>query len=67
MIPVFANALSSASKNIKTGENSNISHSAKLSVSYEIDLWRKLSMLRVQKNGEYKATIEDMEATKLSR
>ncbi|MBQ3437381.1 MAG: TolC family protein [Fusobacterium sp.] len=67
LIPSFsANALSSASKNIKTGENSNISHSAKLSVSYEIDLWRKLSNVKSAKEWEYKATIEDMEATKLS-
>lgn len=67
LVPSFSASLSSsASKNIKTGENSNITHSASLSISYELDLWRRLSNVASAREWEYKATIEDMEATKLS-
>ncbi len=67
LVPSFSADLgSSASKNIKTGTSSTIKHSASVSVSYELDLWQKLSNAASAKEWEYKATIEDLEATKLS-
>lgn len=67
LVPKFsADLSSSASKNIKTGANSNIKHGASLSLSYELDLWRKLSNAASSKEWEYEATIQDLEATKLT-
>lgn len=67
LVPKFsADLSSSASKNIKTGTNSNIKHGASLSLSYELDLWRKLSNAASSKEWEYEATIQDLEATKLT-
>ena len=67
LVPSFSSSLgSSASKNIKTGGNSAIKHSASISLNYEIDLWRKLSNAKNAQEWEYQATTEDLEAAKLS-
>jgi len=67
LVPSFStNLSSSSSKNIKTGENSTIKHSGSLGISYELDLWKKLSSSAKASEWEYKATIEDLEAAKLA-
>ncbi|WP_029758796.1 MULTISPECIES: TolC family protein [Fusobacterium] len=67
LVPSFSSSLgSSASKNIKTGGSSNINHSASISLSYELDLWRKLSNTKNAQEWEYQATVEDLEAARLS-
>lgn len=67
LVPSFSSSLgSSASKNLKTGGNSTIKHSASVSLSYELDLWKKLSNSKNAQEWEHKATIEDLEATRLS-
>ncbi len=67
LVPSFSGSLeSSASKNIKNGENSIISHSGTVSISYELDLWRKLSSAAKAEEWTYMSTIETMESTKLS-
>ncbi|PHI14441.1 TolC family protein [Fusobacterium polymorphum] len=46
LVPSFSSSLgSSASKNVKTGGNSTVKHSANISLSYELDLWKKLANL----------------------
>lgn len=67
LVPSFSSSLgSSASKNLKTGGNSTIKHSASVSLSYELDLWKKLSNSKNAQEWEHKATIEDLEAARLS-
>lgn len=67
LVPSFsADIGSSVSKNIKTGTSSTIKHGASLSLNYELDLWKKLSNTASSKEWEYKATIQDLEATKLT-
>lgn len=67
LVPSFSSSLgSSASKNLKTGGNSIIKHSASVSLSYELDLWKKLSNSKNAQEWEHKATIEDLEAARLS-
>ena len=67
LVPSFSSSLgSSASKNLKTGGNSTIKHSASISLSYELDLWKKLSNSKNAQEWEHKATIEDLEAARLS-
>ena len=67
LVPSFSSSLgSSASKNIKTGGSSNINHSANISLSYELDLWKKLANAKNAQEWEYQATTEDLEAAKLS-
>ena len=67
LVPSFSSSLgSSASKNLKTGGNSTIKHSASISLSYELDLWKKLSNSKNAQEWEHKATIEDLEAVRLS-
>ncbi len=64
LVPSFSGSLeSSASKNIKNGENSIISHSGTVSISYELDLWRKLSSAAKAEEWTYMSTIETMEST----
>jgi len=66
-VPSFSSSLGlSASKNLKTGGNSTIKHSASISLSYELDLWKKLSNSKNAQEWEHKATIEDLEAVRLS-
>lgn len=65
LIPKFSGTFeSSASK--KEGNSSSIAHSSDLMVSYEVDLWKKLSNAKDSKDWTYKATIEDLEAIRLS-
>ena len=67
LVPSFSSSLgSSASKNLKTGGNSTIKHSGSISLSYELDLWKKLSNSKNAQEWEHKATIEDLEAVRLS-
>ena len=67
LVPSFSSSLgSSASKNLKTGGNSTIKHSASVSLSYELDLWKKLSNSKNAQEWEHKATIEDLEVARLS-
>ncbi|MCI7344272.1 MAG: TolC family protein [Fusobacterium necrophorum] len=67
LVPNFSVSFSSSgSKNIKTGEASTIKHSGSVGISYEIDLWKKLSNSAKASEWEYKATIEDLEAAKLA-
>ena len=67
LVPSFSSSLGlSASKNLKTGGNSTIKHSASISLSYELDLWKKLSNSKNAQEWEHKATIEDLEAVRLS-
>ena len=67
LVPSFSSSLgSSTSKNIKTGGDSTIKHSASISLSYELDLWKKLSNAKNAQEWEYQATVEDLEAAKLS-
>lgn len=67
LVPSFSSSLgSSASKDLKTGGNSTIKHSASVSLSYELDLWKKLSNSKNAQEWEHKATIEDLEAARLS-
>lgn len=51
---------------MKTGGNSTVKHSANISLSYELDLWKKLANAKNAQEWEYQATTEDLEATKLS-
>ena len=67
LIPAFSGSTSSsASKNIKTGGNSTLSHKGSLNVSYTLDLWRRLADAADAAEWTHKATAEDLEATKLS-
>jgi len=67
LVPEFSGALSSSEeKNIKTGGSSTVSNSAEIDVSYEVDLWKRLSNMKDSEEWEYKATIEDYEEIKLA-
>ena len=71
LVPEFSGSVSgsagsNANKDIKNGGNSEIQHSGELSVSYEVDLWRRLRDMQNAEEWEYKATIEDYEKTKLT-
>ena len=67
LIPAFSGSTqSSASKNVKTGGNSTISHKGALNVSYTLDLWQRLADTADAAEWSHKATAEDLEATKLS-
>lgn len=67
LVPAFSGSFSSnASKDIKNGSNSNINHNSQFGISYEVDLWQKLSDAKSSKEWEYKATIEDYEKIKFT-
>ena len=67
LIPAFSGATqSSASKNVKTGGNSTVSHQGALNVSYTLDLWQRLADTADAAEWTHKATTEDLESTKLS-
>ena len=67
LIPAFsASGSSSASKNIRSGGNSNISHGGSLNVGYTLDLWRRLADRASAAEWSHAATQQDMEATRLS-
>ena len=67
LIPAFSGSTqSSASKNVKTGGSSAVSHQGALNVSYTLDLWQRLANTADAAEWSHKATAEDLEATKLS-
>ena len=67
LVPGFAGDVSaSASKNIKDGGPSSRAAGGTVSVSYELDLWRKLADSADAREWEYKATVEDLEAARLA-
>lgn len=66
LYPSFSGDLkSTASKKLEQGK-STITHSGELNLTYEFDLWRRLRDAKDAQEWEYKATIEDYEATKLT-
>ena len=67
LVPAFSGSTqSSASKNVKTGGNSTVSHQGALNVSYTLDLWQRLADTADAAEWTHKATTEDLESTKLS-
>ncbi|TDQ58984.1 NodT family efflux transporter outer membrane factor (OMF) lipoprotein [Mesocricetibacter intestinalis] len=67
LVPSFSGSTSSsATKNIREGGNSSISHGGSLSVSYTLDLWRRLADAASAGEWTYAATQQDMESTRLS-
>ena len=66
LVPEFSGALgASVSNNMKAGQTSH-NFTSELGVSYELDLWRKLSSAASAQEWEYKATQQDMETTRLA-
>ena len=64
LVPEFSGSLgASVSNNMKAGQTSH-NYTSELGVSYEIDLWRKLSSAASAQEWEYKATQQDMETTR---
>ncbi len=67
LVPSFSGKVTaSTSKNVKTSEPSSRSFGGNLSLSYELDLWRKLADSADAQQWEYKASIEDLQAAKLT-
>ncbi len=65
LVPEFSGSLgASVSNNTKAGQTTH-NYSSELGVSYELDLWRKLSSAASAQEWEYKATQQDMETTRL--
>ncbi len=66
LVPEFSGSGgASTTTNTKAGETAH-SYTAELGVSYELDLWRKLSSAASAQEWEYKATQEDMETVRLT-
>lgn len=66
LVPEFSGSLgASVSNNMKAGQTSH-NYTSELGVSYEIDLWRKLSSAASAQEWEYKATQQDMDTTRLA-
>ena len=67
LVPSFNGSTgSSASRATDTHANSTIKHKGSLSVSYTLDLWRRLADAANAGEWTYKATQQDLEATRLS-
>lgn len=67
LVPTFSSSISgNASKNLKDGGNSTTSVGGNVSISYELDLWRKLADSADAGVWTYKATQEDLEEAKLA-
>ena len=67
MMPsLSATASTSASKSLKGNSSITRSHSVQAGVSYELDLWGKLSSARDAAQWEYQATEQDKASTALS-
>ncbi|WP_386686119.1 efflux transporter outer membrane subunit [Lonepinella sp. MS14437] len=67
LVPSFnASSTSTASRPTDTSANSTISHTGSLGVSYTLDLWRRLADAADAGEWNYKATQQDLEATRLS-
>ena len=66
LLPGASGLLSaSTSKNLKTGDKSN-NFGSRLELSYELDLWRKLSAAADSRVWEYQATQQDLANTRLT-
>lgn len=66
LVPSFSGSLgANTSKNLSSGSRST-SFSSQLGLSYELDLWRKLSSKADAQTWEYEATQQDLAAAKLS-
>ncbi|RPD84899.1 TolC family protein [Neisseria weixii] len=66
LVPSFnGSAGASASKNLKSGSSNN-SFSSQLGLSYELDLWKRLSATTDAQVWEYRATQEDLANTRLT-
>lgn len=67
LVPSFSGSVgASTSKNIKEGGNSSQNFQGSLNISYTLDLWQRLSDSASAKEWVYKATQQDLEATKLT-
>ncbi|PJG84062.1 toxin/drug exporter TdeA [Caviibacterium pharyngocola] len=67
LVPAFSGSTSSsASKNIKDGGNSTISHKGALEVGYTVDLWRRLADATSAAEWTHAATEQDLEAARVS-
>lgn len=67
LVPTFSGSLgASASKNIKNGSNSVQNFQAGANLSYTLDLWGRLRDSASAAEWTYKATGEDLEASKLT-
>ena len=66
LVPEFSGSGgASTTTNTKAGETTH-NYTAELGVSYELDLWRKLSSAASAQEWEYKATQEDLETVRLA-
>lgn len=66
LVPTFSGTIgSSVEKNLNIG-SSEIKHSGSLSVSYTLDLWRRLADAANAAEWTHAATVEDLAATRLS-
>ncbi len=66
LVPSFNGSLgASTSQNLKSGSGNN-SFSSQMGLSYELDLWRKLSASADAQVWTYQATLEDMANTRLT-
>lgn len=66
LVPSFNGSVgASASKTLKSGSSNN-SFSSQLGLSYELDLWRRLSASADAQVWEYRATQEDLANTRLT-
>lgn len=66
LVPSFNGSLgASSSTNVKSGSSSN-SFSSQLGMSYELDLWRRLSATANAQVWEYRATQQDLANTRLT-
>ncbi|MFV2028688.1 TolC family protein [Neisseria sp. S1] len=67
LTPSFNSSLgASASKNLKTGGSSSNSFSSQMGLSYELDLWKKLSAQTDAQVWEYQAGRKDLAAARLT-
>ena len=66
LVPSFSGSLgANTTKNLKTGSHGN-TFSSQLGLSYELDLWRKLSASADAQVWTYQATQQDMANTRLT-
>ncbi|PSJ81146.1 TolC family protein [Neisseria iguanae] len=67
LVPSFSgSAGSSISRNLKSGSSSSSSFSSQLGLSYELDLWKRLSAVSDAQVWEYRATREDLAKARLT-
>lgn len=67
LVPSYsAGANASVRDNLKTGDASTRTFGGNLGISYEVDLWRRLSDSANTQQWAYQATVADKEATQLA-